>query len=92
MKQQAEGTLDADRIYRLFAIIVHIGSGPHHGHYITVVKHLDSWFVIDDDEAQVCQNVSETLKNTQACGRKFRSWNFKRFLAIAKARGTCSFT
>ena len=52
-KQQAEGTLDADRIYRLFAIIVHIGSGPHHGHYITVVKHLESWFVIDDDEVQV---------------------------------------
>ncbi|KAF9257080.1 cysteine proteinase [Marasmius fiardii PR-910] len=40
---------DADRLYNLFAIVVHIGSGPHHGHYISIIKTLGSWLVFDDD-------------------------------------------
>ncbi|KAL0569657.1 hypothetical protein V5O48_012300 [Marasmius crinis-equi] len=40
---------DADRLYNLFAIVVHIGSGPHHGHYISIIKTLGTWLVFDDD-------------------------------------------
>ncbi|PFH49669.1 hypothetical protein AMATHDRAFT_4676 [Amanita thiersii Skay4041] len=40
---------DADRLYNLFAIVVHIGNGPHHGHYISIIKTLGRWFVFDDD-------------------------------------------
>ncbi|KAJ4470816.1 hypothetical protein J3R30DRAFT_3710720 [Lentinula aciculospora] len=40
---------DADRLYNLFAIVVHLGNGPHHGHYISIIKTLGSWFVFDDD-------------------------------------------
>ncbi|TFK26673.1 cysteine proteinase [Coprinopsis marcescibilis] len=40
---------DADRLYHLFAIVVHIGNGPHHGHYISIIKNGGSWFVFDDD-------------------------------------------
>lgn len=57
---------DADRLYNLFAIVVHLGkcvtcadpcymaltilhSGPHHGHYISIIKALGSWLVFDDD-------------------------------------------
>ncbi|KAJ8523053.1 hypothetical protein ONZ45_g451 [Pleurotus djamor] len=39
---------DADRLYELFAIVVHIGNGPHHGHYISIVKTLGSWLMFDD--------------------------------------------
>jgi len=57
---------DADRLYNLFAIVVHIGkcvisslpfnsgidrpfSGPHHGHYIAIIKTVGTWLVFDDD-------------------------------------------
>ncbi|KAJ3985724.1 hypothetical protein F5890DRAFT_1438605 [Lentinula detonsa] len=40
---------DADRLYNLFAIVIHLGNGPHHGHYISIIKTLGSWFVFDDD-------------------------------------------
>ncbi|KAG7099957.1 hypothetical protein E1B28_001750 [Marasmius oreades] len=44
-----DDTDDADRLYNLFAIVIHIGSGPHHGHYISIIKTLGSWLVFDDD-------------------------------------------
>lgn len=57
---------DADRLYNLFAIVVHVGtyvcrvlflvlccscfpSGPHHGHYISIIKTAGTWLVFDDD-------------------------------------------
>ncbi|KAF9011099.1 hypothetical protein BDQ17DRAFT_1175840, partial [Cyathus striatus] len=40
---------DADRLYNLFAIVIHIGAGPHQGHYISIIKTLGNWFVFDDE-------------------------------------------
>ncbi|KAJ3829191.1 hypothetical protein F5880DRAFT_1524725 [Lentinula raphanica] len=40
---------DADRLYNLFAIVIHLGNGPHHGHYISIIKTFGSWVVFDDD-------------------------------------------
>ncbi|KAG9127325.1 proteasome component pup2 [Ceratobasidium sp. 392] len=40
---------DPDRLYELFAIVVHVGSGPHHGHYITIAKQRGQWLLFDDD-------------------------------------------
>ncbi|KAF8628216.1 hypothetical protein AX15_004004 [Amanita polypyramis BW_CC] len=40
---------DADRLYNLYAVVVHIGNGPYHGHYISIVKTLGQWSVFDDD-------------------------------------------
>jgi len=67
-----DDTDDADRLYNLFGIVVHIGkcvhslsyisnshlipiltahmhSGPHHGHYVSIIKTLGTWLVFDDD-------------------------------------------
>ncbi|KAK0466269.1 uncharacterized protein EV420DRAFT_1510807 [Desarmillaria tabescens] len=44
-----DDTEDADRLYNLFGIVVHIGTGPHHGHYISIIKTGGSWLVFDDD-------------------------------------------
>ncbi|KAF9544693.1 hypothetical protein EC957_011800 [Mortierella hygrophila] len=43
---------DPDRIYDLNAFVVHIGSGPHHGHYVAVVKHEDKWLIFDDETVE----------------------------------------
>ncbi|KAJ3035533.1 hypothetical protein HDV00_003687 [Rhizophlyctis rosea] len=48
----ADDATDSDRLYKLFAFIVHVGSGPYHGHYVTVVKSYDQWFLFDDDEVR----------------------------------------
>ncbi|CAG8560977.1 31502_t:CDS:2, partial [Gigaspora margarita] len=50
---------DPDRLYELYAICVHIGSGPYHGHYVTLVKSMGQWLLFDDenvdpvDEAEI---------------------------------------
>jgi len=45
---------DPDRMYELYAVVVHIGGGPYHGHYVTVVKNDDTgkWMLIDDEAVE----------------------------------------
>ncbi|XP_057364577.1 ubiquitin carboxyl-terminal hydrolase 46-like [Daphnia carinata] len=38
-----------DRLYDLVAVVVHCGSGPNRGHYISIVKSHDFWLLFDDD-------------------------------------------
>ncbi|KAI7891406.1 uncharacterized protein EV154DRAFT_602533 [Mucor mucedo] len=45
----SDDTEDADRMYELWGIVVHIGSGPHHGHYVAIVKSNGHWMLFDDD-------------------------------------------
>ncbi|KAG5652072.1 hypothetical protein H0H81_006427 [Sphagnurus paluster] len=68
---------DADRLYNLFGIVVHIGryilvfsikpitdratSGPHHGHYVSIVKAHGTWLLFDDDTVSPIQE-SEIAK------------------------------
>ena len=41
---------DPDRLYELYAVVVHIGGGPYHGHYISVIKTQDRGWLLFDDE------------------------------------------
>ena len=41
---------DPDRLYELYAVVVHIGGGPYHGHYISIVKTEDRGWLLFDDE------------------------------------------
>lgn len=41
---------DLDRLYELYAVVVHIGGGPHHGHYISIIKTEDRGWLLFDDE------------------------------------------
>ncbi|KAL7416839.1 hypothetical protein BDY24DRAFT_378415 [Mrakia frigida] len=57
---------DPDRLYELFAIVVHVGGGPHHGHYIAIAKTGSGWMMFDDDtvspidEADIQQYYGES--------------------------------
>lgn len=42
-----------DASYKLFAVVVHIGSGPNHGHYVCFAKNNHRWFLYDDDCVEV---------------------------------------
>lgn len=38
-----------DRLYDLVAVVIHCGSGPNRGHYISIVKSFGFWLLFDDD-------------------------------------------
>jgi len=40
---------NADRSYRLRAIVVHIGQALHHGHYVALIRSGEKWLLFDDD-------------------------------------------
>ncbi|KAI9640664.1 hypothetical protein NHQ30_010972 [Ciborinia camelliae] len=41
---------DPDRLYELYAVVVHIGTNAFHGHYIAVIKTEDRGWLLFDDE------------------------------------------
>ncbi|KAJ1725119.1 hypothetical protein LPJ53_000682 [Coemansia erecta] len=42
-----------DHLYSLAAVVVHLGGGPFHGHYISLVRSGDLWVLFDDDSVEV---------------------------------------
>lgn len=44
---------DPDRLYSLFAVVVHVGSGPSQGHYVTLVRSFGHWLLFDDDVVEL---------------------------------------
>lgn len=45
-----EDAEDPDRLYELYAVVVHIGGGPYHGHYVSIIKTQDRGWLLFDDE------------------------------------------
>jgi len=45
----SDDAVNPDRMYDLVAVVVHCGSGPNRGHYISIVKSCGFWLVFDDD-------------------------------------------
>jgi len=41
---------DPDRLYELYAVVIHIGNGPYHGHYVSIIKTQDRGWLLFDDE------------------------------------------
>ena len=50
---QSDDAVNPDRMYDLVAVVVHCGSGPNRGHYISIVKSAGFWLVFDDDLVDV---------------------------------------
>ena len=44
---------NSDLEYSLFAVVVHVGSGPNHGHYISLVKSHNHWLFFDDENVEM---------------------------------------
>ncbi|KAF3907099.1 hypothetical protein ABW21_db0202498 [Orbilia brochopaga] len=41
---------DPDRLYELYGVIIHIGGGPYHGHYVAIIKSEEHGWLLYDDE------------------------------------------
>ena len=47
------GEDDPDALYHLFAVVIHVGSGPNMGHYVSMVKSHEHWLLFDDEVVEV---------------------------------------
>lgn len=50
---QSDDAINPDRMYDLIAVVIHCGSGPNRGHYISIVKSCGFWLIFDDDIVDV---------------------------------------
>jgi len=41
---------DPDKLYELYAVVVHIGAGAYQGHYVSIIKTKDQGWLLFDDE------------------------------------------
>jgi len=63
---------DPDRLYSLFAVVVHVGSGPNQGHYVSLIKSHGQWLMFDDDcvepkdESEIQSVYGVTQDNSQS--------------------------
>lgn len=65
---QSDDAVNPDRLYDLVAVVIHCGSGPNRGHYISIVKSHGFWLLFDDDMVDVSFlifNVSYVIRHYQ---------------------------
>ena len=55
---QSDDAINSERMYDLIAVVVHCGSGPNRGHYISIVKSHGFWLLFDDDIVDVSAFMS----------------------------------
>ena len=58
---QSDDAVNPDRLYDLMAVVIHCGSGPNRGHYISIVKSHGFWLLFDDDMVDVSQRQEISL-------------------------------
>eukprot|EP00094_Tigriopus_californicus_P002027 TCALIF_01953-PA protein Name:"Similar to USP46 Ubiquitin carboxyl-terminal hydrolase 46 (Pongo abelii)" AED:0.17 eAED:0.17 QI:0/0.8/0.63/0.90/1/1/11/530/644 len=63
----SDDAVNPDRMYDLVAVVIHCGSGPNRGHYISIVKSCGFWLIFDDDIVDVtCQEAWKVLEQDGA--------------------------
>ncbi|KAG5992955.1 hypothetical protein E4U52_002386 [Claviceps spartinae] len=50
MFNTTDDAADPDRLYELYAVVVHIGGNAYHGHYVSIIKTPDRGWLLFDDE------------------------------------------
>lgn len=67
----SDDAVNPDRMYNLVAVVVHCGSGPNRGHYISIVKSYDFWLLFDDDIIdKIDQSAFEDFYGLTSDGQK----------------------
>lgn len=60
---QSDDAVNPDRLYDLMAVVIHCGSGPNRGHYISIVKSHGFWLLFDDDMVDVSATETIPIRN-----------------------------
>jgi len=76
IQNTSQDAVDAERRYELFAVVIHVGSGTNHGHYVCMVKSHSQWLLFDDAEIGLikeydissCFGATSDMVTTTDCG------------------------
>ena len=52
LNNTTDAAAEEEATFSLFAVVVHVGSGMNHGHYVALIKIHDQWFLFDDDTVE----------------------------------------
>ena len=66
-----DGAAHAGRTYHLFAVVVHLGSGPNHGHYVSLVRSHNKWLLFDDESVELIKEsaIEQCFGTLEETGR-----------------------
>ena len=66
-----DGAAHAGRTYHLFAVVVHLGSGPNHGHYVSLVRARNKWLLFDDESVELIKEsaIEQCFGTLEETGR-----------------------
>ncbi|GJM85328.1 hypothetical protein PR202_ga01769 [Eleusine coracana subsp. coracana] len=78
---------DADCEYSLFAVVVHLGSGPNQGHYVAKIKSHDHWLSFDDDNVEMIPE--STLQTFYGSSREYSSNTDHGYILFYERVGNC---
>lgn len=53
LQNTSHDALQPEKRYNLFSVVVHLGSGLNHGHYVSMIKSANTWLLFDDDNIDV---------------------------------------
>lgn len=58
---------EGDVVYDLFSVVIHVGQGPNHGHYVSLVKAHSRWLLFDDETVELIdeQSIAACYGTTQ---------------------------
>jgi len=60
LQNTSRDAVQPEKRYNLFSVVVHVGSGPNHGHYVSMIKSANTWLLFDDDNIDVIQESELT--------------------------------
>ncbi|GJN21399.1 hypothetical protein PR202_gb08870 [Eleusine coracana subsp. coracana] len=78
---------DTDCEYSLFAVVVHLGSGPNQGHYVAKIKSHDHWLSFDDDNVEMIPE--STLQTFYGSSREYSSNTDHGYILFYERVGNC---
>ena len=66
-----DGAAHAGRTSHLFAVVVHLGSGPNHGHYVSLVRSHNKWLLFDDESVELIKEsaIEQCFGTLEETGR-----------------------
>lgn len=70
LRNTTDDCLQADHEFALFGVVVHVGSGPNHGHYVSFIKSHNNWLYFDDETVELIDEtmVQSAFGSTQEYG------------------------
>lgn len=73
MELKLNSVKDEESDYSLSAVVVHVGSGPNHGHYVCTVKSHGHWLYFDDENVEMIDE--SMMHNFFGSAQEFSSSN-----------------